>query len=151
MHRSGQGAWLGWREVGPWELTCPPMRVNGELRLGVVALSPHSWGCLGASWLLETGVPGGTCDCGGKFSGRWGWLEARCGQWGGPRRLGGLSTGDLGWAESLAWSAVQAWGGVGGRLWALRTGSRILQRTALNLWAWTLRPFSKWCCLPLVQ
>ena len=60
-------------------------------------------------------------------------------------------TGDLGWAESLAWSAVQAWGGVGGRLWALRTGSRILQRTALNLWAWTLRPFSKWCCLPLVQ
>ena len=86
------------------------MRVNRELRMGVVALSRQ----LGVvrehhgSWRLVS--LGGSCDGGGKFSGRWGWLEARCGQWGGPRRLGGLSTGDLGWAESLAWSAVQAWG-----------------------------------------
>lgn len=38
----GRGAWLGRREVASWELTGPPRRVNGELRMGVVALSPHS-------------------------------------------------------------------------------------------------------------
>lgn len=54
--------------------------------------------------------------------------------------------------QSSAWSAVQAWGaGVGGRLWALRRGSGILQCATLNPWAWTLRPFSEWCCLPLMQ
>lgn len=63
---------------------------------------------------------------------------------GGPRRVGGPSTGDLGWAElGLVSSSGLGQGS--------EVGSGILQCTTLNPWAWTLRPFSEWCCLPLMQ
>lgn len=68
----GQGAWLGWREVGSWELTCPPRIVNGELRMGVVALSPHSWRLFRSIMASGDGCPWVATVVMVVFSGRWG-------------------------------------------------------------------------------
>lgn len=129
-----------------WQLTW--LRHESEWRAanGEVALEPLvSWGLpwKHGSWRLVSLGGGQTVvassqEMGGGLRQVW--------AMGGPRRVGGPSTGDLGWAESLAWSAVQAWG----RSRRLAPGpqggaSWILQRTTLNLWAWTLRPFSERC------
>lgn len=115
---------------------------------GGVALSPQSWGLFGSIM-----APGDWCP----------WVAAVTvvassqGDGGGLRQ--GVGNGGVlgGWVDPAlgtlagqrAWPGQQfrPGAGVGGWLWALRRGSRILQRTTLNLWAWTLRPFSERCCL----
>lgn len=140
MGAKGHG-WAG--EVGSWQLTCPPMSEWRAANGGGGGPEPSRVrGCSGlphGSWNWCPWVAAVTVVA--EFSGNGGGLRQGVGNGG---VLGGWVDPALGTlaGQRACSQQFRPGAGVGGWLWALRRGSRILQRTTLNLWAWTLRPFS---------